>query len=120
MTMEYGSSTDVESGGTVGPASDFYQTVTITGTESVSGFASAQNTPSDAHAPATTTGNTTGTTSATPTVTGSSSGQQKAAANTASSTPEASQSTNAAPAIITGNAKWAAGGAAAMVAIAMA
>ncbi|KNG86166.1 hypothetical protein ANOM_006582 [Aspergillus nomiae NRRL 13137] len=120
LTMEYGSSTEVNAGGTVGPASNFYQTVTITGTELVSGSASAQNTPTATHATATPTDTATGTTSATPTVTGSGSGQQKAAANTESSTPKASQSTNAAPAIVTGNAKWAFGGAAAMAVIAMA
>ena len=114
VTMDYGSSTEVQSGGTVGPTSDFYQTVTITGTE-ISGSASARTSPTAAHATPTTTGSA----STTAAVVESGSGPQKAAANSASSTAEASQSTNAAMAKVTGNAKWAVGGAAAMAAIAM-
>ncbi|KAF7621452.1 putative GPI anchored glyco protein [Aspergillus flavus] len=116
ITMDYGSSTDVESdGGTTAPASDFYRTVTITGTEIASGSASAQTSPTAGRATAT----TTGTASATAAAGESGSGAQKAAANTASSTAGASQSTNAAMAQVTGNARWAVGGAAAMAAIAM-
>lgn len=116
ITMDYGSSTDVESdGGTTAPASDFYRTVTITGTEIASGSASAQTSPTAGRATAT----TTGTASATAAAGESGSGAQKAAANTASSTAGASQSTNAAMAQVTGNARWAVGDAAAMAAIAM-
>ncbi|GMF80124.1 unnamed protein product [Aspergillus oryzae] len=116
ITMDYGSSTDVESdGGTTAPASDFYRTVTITGTEIASGSASAQTSPTAGRATAT----TTGTASATAAAGESGSGAQKAAANTASSTAGASQSTNAAMAQVTGNARWAVSGAAAMAAIAM-
>ncbi|KAE8130927.1 hypothetical protein BDV38DRAFT_276386 [Aspergillus pseudotamarii] len=115
ITMDYGTSTEVESGGTVGPTSDFYQTVTITGTEIASGSASAQTSPTAAHATPTTTGST----SAAAAVVESGSVPQKAAASTASSSAEASQSTNAAMAKVTGSSKWAVGGAAAMAAIAM-
>ncbi|KAE8375413.1 hypothetical protein BDV26DRAFT_267933 [Aspergillus bertholletiae] len=120
MTMPHGSSTEVESGGTVGPASDCYQTVTITGTEIASASASAQTSPTAVRATATTTGST----SATAAASEKADEPEKAAANTASSmassTAAASQSTNAARAMGTGNAKWAVGGAAAMAAIAMA
>ncbi|KAE8416582.1 hypothetical protein BDV36DRAFT_259913 [Aspergillus pseudocaelatus] len=115
ITMDYGTSTEVQSGGTVGPTSDFYQTVTITGTEIASESTSPQTSPIATHATPTTTGSM----SATAAVVESGSAPQKAAAITASSSAEASQSTNAAMAKITGNSKWAVGGAAAMAAIAM-
>ncbi|KAF7589402.1 hypothetical protein BBP40_004345 [Aspergillus hancockii] len=104
LTMDYGSSSTVDNVATVGPIGDFYQTLTVTTTEI----------PSDS---ATTKASATPTT-ATPTPS-MSDGQKKANASTASSTTPASQSTNAAFAVATGNVIYAVGGAAAMAMVAI-
>ncbi|KAE8387441.1 hypothetical protein BDV23DRAFT_186349 [Aspergillus alliaceus] len=114
LSMDYGSSTEVESGVTVGPADDFYQALVITGREAATTPATVKASPTGVIATAT---GSSVKASAASTAGLLDEKAKKESQAWASSSTSTSQSTNAGLAKATGNIKWAIGGGAAAMAV---